>query len=316
MQTLINNFIAHAEQSNFFLLATELRQGGEVVAEWNRFAAKPRFESYSTSKTFAAVGAGIAIDEGLITLDECVSASFPEATYDITSENALNITVRDLLTMSSGVSNTMFWRDGYERKHERDWIRFFYKNGKFDHKPGTVFLYNNVNSYMLGCLIEKKSGQNLREYLRYRLFEPLEIHNVEWTSCPLGHTVVANSLAISVDEMGRFGQLLANGGEFNGKRLVSESFVKEMLTAQIETNEYLPGEPPTIAGYGYQIWLDSKNNAAFMWGIFGQYCIVLPEKNTVISIQALQQDDGGSNGNYSKISTLRQMIWADLVTRI
>ena len=58
--------------------------------------------------------------------------------------------------MTSGLSETMLWRDGYERKHEHDWVRFFYKNGKFDNKPGTSFLYNNANSYILGCLIEKK----------------------------------------------------------------------------------------------------------------------------------------------------------------
>ena len=313
--TLVKRFMEDVEKGGLHILAAQVRVDGEIVDEWTRFAAKPRFETYSVSKTFAGVGAGIALEEGLITLDERVSESFPEASYDITDENALSITVRDLLTMTSGLSETMLWRDGYERKYERDWIRFFYRAGKFVNKPGTAFLYNNVNPYILGCLIEKKSGQNLREYLRYRLFEPVGIHNVEWTSCPMGHTIAANALQINVDELGQFGQMLANGGEYNGKRIVSESYIKAMTTSYSETGEYIPSQPPVKAGYGYQTWIDGVNHAAYMWGIFGQYCVVLPEKNAVVTVLSLEPSDGGSNGNYDT-SPLRKVIWEDLVTQV
>lgn len=315
MSEQFEKFLKDINDGHFHVIYAQVRKGGEVVDDWAYFEAKPRFESYSTSKTFVGLGAGIAIDEGLISLDERLCDSFPEEALLASNPNAHAITVRDLLTMTSGLGKTMFWRDGWERKHEKDWIRYFYEKGEFDNKPGTTFLYNNVNSYMLSCLIEKKSGQNLREYLRWRLFEPLEIHNPEWTSCPMGHTVAANSLSINADEMGRFGQLLANGGEYNGKRIVSESFVREMMTAHAVTGEIIPGNPPTQAGYGYQMWIDREHNAAFLWGIFGQYCIVLPEKNVVITTMALQKDDGGSNGDYNA-SPLRRLIWDDLVTQL
>lgn len=311
---LIKKFMEDIEKNGFYILAAQIRKDGKIVDEWTRFASKPRFETYSISKTFVGVGAGIAIEEGLITLDEKVMNSFPEASYDIINDNAANITVKDLLTMTSGLSKTMMWRDGYERKHEHDLIRFFYSKGKFDNKPGTTFLYNNANSYILGCLIEKKSGKNLREYLRYRLFEPIGIHNVEWTSCPMGHTIAANALQINVDELGQFGQLIANGGEYNGKRIVSKDYIKEMTTSHFETGEYIPGNTPTKAGYGYQIWIDKANQAVYMWGIFGQYCVVIPKKNIVITILSLEQTDGGSNGNY-KTSPLRKIIWEDIVSQ-
>ena len=315
MSEQFEKFIKDVKDGGFHVIYAQVRKGGEVVDDWAHFEAKPRFESFSTSKSFVAVGAGIAIDEGLISLDERISDSFPWEARLASNPHAHEITVRDMLTMTSGLSKTMFWRDGWERKHEKDWIRFFYEKGQFDNKPGTVFKYNNANSYMLGCLIEKKAGQNLREYLRWRLFEPLEFHNPEWTSCPMGHTVAANGLSINVDEMGRFGQMLANGGVYNGKRIVSESFVRDMMTAHAETEEIIPGDPATRAGYGYQMWVDRANKAAFLWGIFGQYCVVLPEKDTVITVMALQKGDGGSNGNYN-VSPLRQLIWDDLVTQL
>ncbi|MCX5591839.1 serine hydrolase domain-containing protein [Alcaligenes endophyticus] len=312
MQKQFDRFMNSMKEGGYYLLGVQIRRDGEVVHDWSRFAAKPRFESYSSSKTFAAVGVGIAIDEGLIHLDECISDSFREETYDVVNPNALSMTVRDLLTMSSGMSQAMFFRDGYERAHTRDWVRHIYKEGQFEHTPGTQFLYNNVNTYLLSCLVEKKSGKNLCEYLRYRLFEPLEIHNPDWTICPLGHTVAANGMAINTDEMGRFGQLLLNGGVFKGKRLVSEKFVQDMMSHHMTSTDFIPGDVPTPAGYGYQIWIDQQNDCAYLWGVFGQYCIILPNRNTVITITALQEDDGGSNGLYNP-SPLRAKIWEELV---
>lgn len=314
MSVQFEKFMKSMEEGDFHIIYAQVRKNGEVIDDWARFAAKPRFESYSTSKTFAAVGVGIAIDEGLITLDERISDSFREESFDVINPNALNITVKDMLSMTSGLSEAMFFRESYERAHVKDWVRHIYTAGKFDNVPGTNFLYNNINPYLLGCLVEKKAGKNLCEYLRYRLFEPLEIHNPDWTICPQGHTVAANGMGINIDEMGRFGQMLLDGGTFNGKRIVSEWFVKDMMRSHITSNDFIPCSPPVPAGYGYQMWIDNVNKCAYLWGIFGQYCIVMPEKNMVITIMALQDDDGGSNGNYNT-SPLRAKIWEDLVAQ-
>ncbi|MBQ9058834.1 MAG: serine hydrolase [Atopobiaceae bacterium] len=313
---LVQDFIKHAEEQGFYILGAQVRKDGEVTDEWTRFPAKPRFETYSVAKTYVGAAAGIALAEGLFDLDEPLAASFPEETYDVTNEYALSITPRHLLTMTSGLSETMMWRDGWERKNHPNWPRYFFTDGKFDNEPGSVFLYNNANPYMLGCLIEKRAGQNIREYLRYRLFEPLGIGNVEWGDCPLGHTIAANALSINIDEMGLFGQLLVNGGEYGGKQLVPWNWVADMLTAHTqETGEFIPSDPPQPAGYGYQTWIDPVNNAGYMWGIFGQYCVMLPDKNAVVSVISLDINDGGSNGQY-ETSPVRKLIWDDLVTQV
>ena len=314
--SLVEEFIKEAAAKNFYIIGAQIRKNGEVVDDWTRFPAKPRFETYSVAKTYTAAAVGLALAEGLISLDEKVAAAFPEATYDVTNENALNITVRDMLTMRAGLSETMIWRDGPERKYNQDWVRFFYTNGKFDHQPGSEFMYNNVNPYMLGALIKKRSGQNLREYLRYRLFETIGIGNVEWGDCPKGNTIAANGLSITIDEMGYYGELLCNNGVFKGKRILSEDFVNAMFTPYTtETGEFIPSTPPAPAGYGYQLWLDPVNNAGYMWGIFGQYCIILRDKKTVISVISLDGADGGSNGEYAT-SPIRQLIWDKLVTQV
>lgn len=82
-----------------------------------------------------------------------------------------------------------------------------------------------------------------------------------------------------------------------------------------KTGECIPGEPPERAGYGYQTWIDGVNKAAYMWGIFCQYCIVLPEKNAVVAVISLDKNDGGSNGNYDT-SPVRKLIWESPVTKL
>lgn len=307
-------FMENVEREKFHLIYAQVRRDGKVIDDWVRFASRARFESYSSCKSFTALAAGIAIDEGLITLDERVSDSFREESWDVTEPYVREITVRDMLTMSSGMEKPIFFRESRERAMTKDWVRYFYEKGSFVHKPGMQFLYNNANPYMIGCLIEKKAGKNLLEYLRYRLFEPLEIHNPDWTMCPMGHTVAANGMAINVDELGNFGQMLLEGGIFKGRRIVSEDFVKDMTRRHITSNEAIPGCPEKAMGYGYQIWVDDVHGCAYLWGIWGQYCIVMPEKGIVITIQALQDDDGGSNGAYA-LSPLRMRIWEDLVTQ-
>ncbi len=313
MSVCFDAFLEHVRRDGMFLLEVQLRQGGEVTDHWSRFPACPRFETFSVAKTFTAAAAGIAMEEGLLRPEDRLADDFPEA--PALGPYAAEVTVRDLLTMSSGLEKTMFWRDGWERKHVRDWIPWFFENARFTDRPGTVFRYNNANSYLLGCMIEKRSGRNLREYLRDRLFEPLGIGNPEWMDCPRGHTLAANGLALNADELGRFGQMIADGGVWEGRRLLSGEYLRCMLTPQIATDELLPGEPPRRAGYGFQIWLDEARHAAFLWGIFGQYCVILPEKNAVVTVLSLQQDDGGSNGDYG-ISPLRVRIWEDLIDRL
>ena len=314
MARLLEQFINHVNEENLLVLYAQIRQGGEVKEEWSRFAygqqslltafkGLSRFESYSMAKSFSAVGVGIALDEGLIRLDEKVADSFPDCAYDVTNPYALDITVKDMLTMSSGMKKAILFRDSPERATVRNWPRYFYEKGEFIRPPGQLFLYNNANTYMLGCLVERKAGCNLLEYMRYRVFEPLGIGNPDMTTCPLGHTVAANGLAINVDELGRFGQMILNKGVYRGKRIVSEKFVKEALTPWIQTNVPIYTNSSKTFGYGYQFWIDTENKVSVVVGILGQLCVIIPGKDAVVSMLALDQ----------KSDRLGELLWRDVV---
>jgi len=318
MTRTLDSFLQHVEEKKLTVLYAQVRQGGEIVDFWSRFTygqdssltgfrGLSRFESYSTAKSFSAIGVGIAIDEKLISLDEKVVTSFPECAYDVTNPYALDITVEDMLKMSSGLAEPMLFRDSPEREKVKDWPRYIYEKGNYAYKPGTRFLYSNTNTYMLGCLVERKYGKNLLEYMRFRLFEPLGIGNPDMTSCPGGHTVAANGLAINVDEMGRFGELILGKGVYKGKRIVSEEFIAAATSAQIHSDVKLyRSDKDAYFDYGYQFWIDNENHATCLRGILGQFCVIIPEKQAVVTILSLEQNE----------TLLGQILWEDVVQKL
>lgn len=318
MAEFLDDFTCELGKSGLLGMYAQVLQDGKLLGAWSRFGGDAaskvsaytglsRLESYSISKSVAAIGAGIAIEEGLISLDEKIAPSLPEWTYDVSDPEILDITVRDLLTMASGMSTALFFRDSEERRRERDWGRYVYEHGQFGLRRSKDFLYSNVNPYLLGCLIERKYGANLLEYMRYRLFEPLDIRNPCMTQCPMGHTIVSNGLEINCQELIHFGQMLLDGGTFRGKRIVSEEFVKAALSPQIQTGDapFWPSESEKL-DYGFYFWIDSANHCSYAMGSFGQLLLILPDKNAVVAIQSLEYDTKG----------IAELVWKTIVSKL
>ena len=318
MSDFLDVFVEEVKKTGRLVFYAKVLQDDKILGSWTRFSSlvgnglsafngMTRMESFSLSKSVTAIGAGIAIDEGLITLDERVADSFPEWTWDVTDPEVLAITVEDLLKMASGMAVPIFFRDSEERRRVKDWGRYIYTNGEYGSRRGQDFVYNNVNPYLISCLIEKKYGANLLEYLRYRLLEPLDIANPDMTQCPMGHTIAANGMDINCGELLRFGHMVLNGGVYNGKRLVSESFVKAAISPQIKT-EAVPmwPSPQEKLDYGYYFWVDSANQCSYMMGSLGQLVLILPEKNAVVSVQSMEPDT----------AAVADLVWEKIVKRL
>ena len=280
--TVLSKILKKTEAEGLYVLYAQMRQGGEIKDEFKRAVNKTRLNMFSVSKSFVSSAAGIAMEEGILDKNERICDAFSEYVPENASENLLGTTVENLLTMTTGLAEPLFFADNAERYIVKDWIKYFFDT-KFDHKPGERFLYSNFNTYILSCLIEKRAGVNLLEYLRDRLFEPLGIGNPDWTLCPKGHVHAANGLYLNIDEFGRFGEMLLRYGEYDGKRLVPEKYLREAAVKHTES----PGEfgsPCLNCGYGYQFWMTPIPDTFLCYGNYGQYCLVMPKKDTVINV--------------------------------
>ncbi len=283
MSGLLKEFLNYADQERLVINYIQVRKQGEILEEYQRLSSKTRLNTWSASKSFVSTAAGIAIGEGLLDLQEKVYLSFEEYLPEHPDENLFHITVRDMLTMTSGLESPLFFADDAQRYATEDWVEYFFQQ-KFPYKPGSRFLYSNFNTYMVSCLIEKRAGQNLLEYLRNRLFKPLGILSPDWTFCPKGHVHAANGLYLTIDEMANFGEMLLNGGKYGNKQVVPADYVKEATTNRLDLSE-----PEN--GYGYQFWINPGQISYRADGKFGQYVIVLPQKEAVVAVQSLESRD-------------------------
>lgn len=119
--------------------------------------------------------------------------------------------LRHLITMSMGFENPMLMGAMRPKMVEKDWVKFVL-NAKVVHEPGTVFQYNNAGPYLLGILVQRKTGMSLVDYLMPRLFEPLGIARPECEKDPLGNTFGAGGLQLNVSEFAKLGLLYLQRG--------------------------------------------------------------------------------------------------------
>ena len=224
---------------------------------------------YSASKTFTAAAVGMCISDSLFTLNDSIYKYLGEHFPEETNDTLQGITIRDLLTMQSGLPV-----DTRMRTVEREWLRFYLAQKPKD-MPGVLWAYDSIVTYMLSAIIQKVTGMTLMDFLRIRLFNPLHITQVAWEESPEGITCGGWGLYLQPESMAKFGLLLLRGGEWNGVRLIDREWVEEMMKAQSTTGKY-----------GYQMWQGSYPGWTEANGAYGQYIDIIPEKNMVVVITA------------------------------
>lgn len=230
---------------------------------------------YSASKSFTSAAVGIAVREGLLSLDEKLTDAFPKDLPEEVSENLKKATVRDLLTMCLGQPAAYLMGDDRPYYEETDWVKAALAQ-PFTDAPGTRFVYNNVGPYLAGILVQRRAGCDLVRYLMPRMFEPMEIHLPTWEVDPLGNTFGAGGLFLTLGELHKFGLLYLHGGEWNGRQLVPADWVAASTTKQVENGK---------DGYGYLFW-GGPHGSFRADGKYGQFSILMRDKNAVVTVVA------------------------------
>lgn len=279
-----------------------LKHGNVVYENWINDAApeKPHV-MWSVSKSFCATAVGMAISEGLLDLQDPVISFFPDQLPDEVSDNLKAMTIRDLLTMNCGHETEPNIRVvAADIDQNPDWIKTFLAH-PVTKEPGTWYCYNSIGTFMLSAIVQKVTGMKINDYLTPRLWEPLHISVPEWQENPQGINLGGWGLHLKTEDMAKFGQLFLQKGEWNGRQLLSETWVEEASKCQVpsvpagtrpdevEAKGLTPENCAWLLGYGYQMWR-CIDNAYRADGAYGQYIYVLPDHDAVIAITASSQD--------------------------
>lgn len=261
---------------------------GKVIAEgsWKPFdTLNETHMLYSHSKSFTSSAIGFLADEGKIDLDERIVDIFSNDMPEKPDPRLGEIRVRDLLTMNVGAD-----RDHTIGRNPSGWTKWFMKK-ELQRRPGTGFKYDSDATYMLAAIVEKKSGEKMMDYLKRKMFDKIGITKAWTTYSPEGIPCGGWGMNMTTREIARFGQLYLDRGKWDGEYLLSPFWV-DLATARHTWSGWRNVGVKSLGegsdweqGYGFQFWR-CTHGAYRADGAAGQYTVVMPEQDMVVSIHA------------------------------
>jgi CubicO group peptidase (beta-lactamase class C family) len=242
---------------------------GHVVAEgwWAPYSADRPQLIYSLTKSFTSTAVGLAVADGLLSLDDRVVDVLPDHVPDDISEQGRRITVHHLLSMTSGHGEDSLgeaWR-----LEPGDLVKGFLRV-PFADAEGARHLYDNATTFLLARIVERVTGRPLEELLDERLFHPMGIDHAEWDRVGSGAAFGFHGLHLTTEAVAAFGELLLRGGRWGDRQLVPREWVELATSKHID----IPAVDDDAArGYGYQFWVSS--HGYYGDGAYGQHCVVI-----------------------------------------
>ena len=256
-----------------------VRHGKVAAACWRApFTADTPHAMYSVSKTFTSAALGIAVGEGLLSLDDRVKDFFPEFTAEKKDKKLDAMTVRHLVCMQSGKNPGVF-----ADKTKPSWVEDFF-NAPWAEAPGTKYRYISENTYMISAILRRITGITLREYLTPRLFEPLGIDFPFWETDADGVEAGGWGLYARTEDLAKLMLCFLQDGVYGGRQIIPAEYVRAARSFQSD-NGYNEA-PDGSAGYGYGLWLNRCAPGYRADGMFSQFGIVMPEYDAVIAFTA------------------------------
>lgn len=224
--------------------------------------------TFSACKSITALAIGFLYDEGKLLPEEKLTEIFEEVIPPLTRIAIRDLTVEHLLTMTTGASFNEIMA-----MTDTNWVKEYFC-GTFS--PGNFF-YNSLNTYILSAIVKKKTGEQLSDYLRPRLFDPLGIDNYYWEKCPMGTDKGGWGLYMLPEDMAKIGWLVMQNGIWNGRRLLSEEWITRATAKQADT-----GSVSELFDYGYQIWVGKSANAFLFNGMLGQNVLAFRDSGILL----------------------------------
>ena len=254
-------------------------------------------ELRSCSKLLVAMAIGIAIEDKILVEGFPLSLNtkiYPsiEKIVDIKNENNLSKiqkwTIWNLLTHTTGYESQMM-SERFITNIDKNELLNYALNYEIPFDVGIRFAYNNVEPFVLSVFFQETFGVNLKDYINEKIFKKMNIKEFEWDNygkyCP-----ASTGLYLKHSDFHKMGQLLLNNGKYNGKQIISENWIREMSSMQLETpSAYKPERVLPKIGIGYYTFI-SRDGYIFRDGSNGQYIIVNKEKNLLITIMSSEKD--------------------------
>lgn len=301
----ILSFIRKAEDNGIMMHSMLLMRKNHVIAEgyYAPFTQDSKHRMYSVSKTFAGTAIGLLADEGRISLDDRVADYFEDKLPENPHPYIMDMRIRDLLKMSTAHPGST------TGVNDPDWAWTFF-NKQPTHPPGTLFNYDTSGTYILDVIVERVTGQPFLEYMKDRMLRDLGFSEDAWcVKAPEGYSWGGSGVICTTRDAARLGLVYMGNGLIGETRYLSESFVREATTKQIDNSvsghrNYIQGN-----GYGYQIWMLKDGGFGFI-GMGMQLVICLPKHDLLFVCT------GDTQGATSHYAGVMELLWSEIVEHL
>ena len=226
--------------------------------------------SFSTAKSFASTLIGIAISEGYIhSVDDPITEYLPELAER--DPAFANITIRNLLMMSSGIKYAEFpFVNGDDAKtyYYPDLRQLALEDTKITCSPGEHFLYNNYHPLLLGLIIERTTGTPVAAYLQEKIWTPIGMEfDGSWSLDEAGFEKMESGINARAIDFAKFGRLFLHDGNWNGAQVVPSEWVAEATQAEtsLDYASYYPDDFIFANGQGFTVY-DGQGNVIYQTG--------------------------------------------------
>lgn len=278
---ILLRFIQQLDKLNCHSLV--IYQNNELAVEtyWQPYNKNQQQIVYSVSKSFTAVAMMFAMQEGILNENTLLYDVLKNKINFLPDKKLLAVTVKDLLSM----------RFGYVDKEPQlfylqpDWIKEAFQLQP-QNEPGTEFFYDNRCPFLCAAILKELTGEDIYTYLQPRLFKPLDITDVSWEKNSQNYNPGAWGLSIRTTDLAKFGLFLLNKGNYKKRQLLDEKYIKKLFSVHVSTQNCQKDELAidSIQGYSYYFWKCAHKHAFRAAGLFGQYCLILPDENIVIAM--------------------------------
>lgn len=253
----------------------------ELVAEayFNGAGPETSVNLKSVTKSLSSALVGVALRKGWIeSLDDPIGRYLP-ARLDAPAEKAA-ITIRQLLTMSSGLEPVSYGRV----QQSNDWVRTVLAQ-PLNRDAQNTFAYDTPVMQLLTAVLRSASGRSARELAQRELLAPLDAELVHWRVDAKGIALGGNDAYLRPRDLIKLGELYRRGGTLQGRNLLPREFVRASTAIQIlpDVDTINHGTLP-VRGYGYLWWLlEIRGEAMYAaLGHGGQILLVAPRRELVV----------------------------------
>ena len=262
--------------------------------------SEPTHFSYSITKCVTSIVFGMLRDKGLVKETDKVADYLSEFFPEDVDPKWYEVTLENMLQHRNGGSGGGQWNKHIDANEPNDKDFLFYIfSDKLPYEIGDKIVYCESNYYVISRIIEKIVGMPVDEWALKNLFNPLHFEYVSWGRCPQGHTFCGSGLSLRTRDMAKFGMIYANNGVYEGKRYLSEEWIK-LATKVIKVDNF--------GGYGYAVQKTAymKENEVYLVGAGDQTVVFRIGKPQVIAFHA-----AGAGGHLGLLKTVVDIMRED-----